>query len=43
MGSPIDIAICILPKIQPESPTVGPAVLKSHCEAAGFSQAQRLF
>lgn len=32
-----DIIICILPKIQPDAPTVGPAVLKSHCEANGFS------
>lgn len=32
-----DIIFCILPKIQPDAPTVGPAVLKSHCIAAGFS------
>lgn len=37
MSNGIDIAICILPKIQPDGPTVGPAVLKSHCTAAGFS------
>lgn len=33
----IDIAICILPKINPDAPTVGPAVLKSHLTANGFS------
>lgn len=37
MTHDLDIALCILPKIQPDSPTVGPAVLKSHCQAAGFS------
>ena len=33
----IDLLICVIPKINPDAPTVGPAVLKSHCEAAGFS------
>lgn len=33
----MDIIICILPKIDPIAPTVGPAVLKSHCQAAGFT------
>jgi radical SAM superfamily enzyme YgiQ (UPF0313 family) len=33
----LDLLICIIPKINPDAPTVGPAVLKSHCEAAGFS------
>lgn len=33
----MDIVICILPKIEPIAPTVGPAILKSHCHAAGFS------
>lgn len=37
MTHDLDIALCILPKIQPDSPTVGPAVLKSHCREAGFS------
>lgn len=32
-----DIVICILPKINPDAPTVGPAVLKSHLVANGFS------
>lgn len=33
----IDIIICILPKIQPKAPTVGPNLLKSHLKQAGFS------
>ena len=33
----IDLLICIIPKINPDAPTVGPAVLKAHCETAGFS------
>lgn len=32
----MDIIICIVPKILPRAPTVGPAVLKSHLENAGF-------
>ena len=32
-----DIIICIIPKINPDAPTVGPAVLKSHLMNAGFS------
>ena len=32
-----DIIICIVPKINPDAPTVGPAVLKSHLMDAGFS------
>jgi len=32
-----DIIICIIPKINPDAPTVGPAVLKSHLMYAGFS------
>ena len=32
-----DIVICILPKIDPDAPTVGPAILKSHLESEGFS------
>jgi radical SAM superfamily enzyme YgiQ (UPF0313 family) len=31
-----DIVICILPKIDPDAPTVGPAILKSHLESHGF-------
>ncbi len=31
-----DIVICILPKINPDAPTVGPAVLKSHLLANGI-------
>lgn len=33
----LDIAILIIPKIDPYAPTVGPAVLKSHVEAAGYT------
>jgi radical SAM superfamily enzyme YgiQ (UPF0313 family) len=33
----IDIVICILPKINPDAPTVGPAVLKSHLMSNGFT------
>ena len=33
----MDIVFCILPKLDPQAPSVGPAVLKSHCVAAGFS------
>lgn len=33
----IDIVICILPKIDPDAPTVGPAILKSHLEQEGFT------
>lgn len=32
-----DIIICIVPKINPDAPTVGPAVLKSHLMHAGFT------
>ncbi len=32
-----DIVICILPKIDPDAPTVGPALLKSHLEQEGFT------
>ena len=33
----MDIVFCIIPKIEPYAPTTGPALLKAHCEAAGFS------
>lgn len=33
----MDIVFCIIPKLDPYAPTTGPALLKSHCEAAGFS------
>lgn len=33
----LDMLICIVPKINPDAPTVGPAVLKSHLMEAGFS------
>lgn len=33
----LDIAILIIPKIEPQAPTVGPAILKSHVEAEGFT------
>ena len=33
----LDILICIIPKINPYSPTVGPAILKAHLMKAGFS------
>ena len=32
-----DIVIGIIPKIEPYAPTTGPALLKAHCEAEGFS------
>ena len=32
-----DIVICIVPKIDPYAPTVGPAALKAHLQAAGYS------
>lgn len=37
MTRQLDMLICIVPKINPDAPTVGPAVLKSHLMAAGFS------
>lgn len=37
MTNLVDIIICVVPKIFPDAPTVGPAVLKSHLEQAGFS------
>lgn len=33
----LDILICILPKVSPDAPTAGPSLLKSHCQAAGFT------
>jgi radical SAM superfamily enzyme YgiQ (UPF0313 family) len=33
----MDLVICILPKLEPHAPSVGPAILKSHCIAAGFA------
>lgn len=33
----LDIAILIIPKIDPYAPTVGPAILKSHLATEGFS------
>ena len=33
----MDILIAIVPKIDPDAPTIGPALLKSHVEDAGFS------
>lgn len=36
-GSATDIIICMLPKTSPVSPTAGPALLKSHLSAYGFS------
>ena len=33
----LDMLLCIVPKINPDAPTVGPAVLKSHLAAEGFS------
>ena len=32
-----DVVLCIVPKIEPESPTVGPAVLKQVCENNGYT------
>ena len=33
----IDMLICIIPKINPDAPTVGPAVLKATLQKAGYS------
>lgn len=33
----VDIVLCIIPKLEPDAPTAGPAVLKSRIKAAGFS------
>jgi radical SAM superfamily enzyme YgiQ (UPF0313 family) len=33
----LDILICIIPKINPDAPTVGPALLKSHLMDEGFT------
>ena len=33
----MDIVLCIIPKIEPHAPTVGPGILKAHCESEGFS------
>lgn len=33
----LDILICIIPKISPDAPTIGPSLLKSHLSAAGFT------
>lgn len=33
----LDMLICVVPKIMPDAPTVGPAVLKAHLNEAGFS------
>lgn len=33
----MDILIAIVPKIDPDAPTIGPALLKTHVEDAGFS------
>lgn len=33
----LDILICILPKLEPKAPTVGPNLLKSHLREAGYS------
>jgi len=32
-----DVVFCIVPKIEPESPTTGPAVLKQVCENNGYT------
>ena len=37
LSEQLDILICILPKVSPDAPTVGPSLLKSHCQAAGFT------
>lgn len=37
MDKKLDIVICIIPKINPDAPTVGPALLKSHLMDEGFS------
>ena len=33
----IDMLLCIIPKINPDAPTVGPAVLKATLQKAGYS------
>lgn len=35
--SNLDILICIVPKIHPDAPTVGPAILKAHLMSEGFT------
>lgn len=35
--SGLDIVLCIIPKLEPDAPTAGPAVLKSRIKAAGFT------
>lgn len=37
MSDNLDILICIVPKINPDAPTVGPAILKAHLINEGFS------
>lgn len=37
MTARLDMLICIMPKINPDAPTVGPSVLKSHLMDAGFN------
>lgn len=37
MSNRLDMLICVVPKIFPDAPTVGPAVLKAHLIDAGFS------
>lgn len=37
MTSSLDMLICIVPKINPDAPTVGPSVLKAHLMEAGFT------
>lgn len=37
MDEQLDLLICIIPKVNPDSPTVGPAILKSHLIDAGFT------
>ena len=37
MSERLDMLICVVPKIFPDAPTVGPAVLKAHLNDAGFS------
>lgn len=37
MSDRLDMLICIVPKIRPDAPTIGPSLLKSHLQQAGFT------
>lgn len=33
----LDMLLCIVPKINPDAPTIGPAILKAHLQDAGYT------